>query len=146
MDGTPRIGHQPNFHQKTSMNLKHVEQRLRVKEHELLSTLAGLEGAARAAGESEVRDSIDDATSSQGASESLEVASVLTRTLESVRDALHRLGEGTYGQCIACGRPIEPAHLKAIPWTPYCLDDQSKEEKKQPRNEHSDGLTRYQSA
>jgi DnaK suppressor protein len=129
------------------MNLKKVEQRLRVKEHELLSTLAGLENAARDAGEPEVRDSIDDATSSQALSESLEEASMLTHTLENVREALRRVGDGTYGQCVTCGKPIEAAHLKAIPWAIYCLDDARKqEEKKQPRREASDGLARSQPA
>lgn len=129
------------------MNLKHVEHRLRVKEHELLSTLASLEGDARAAGEPEVRDSTDDATASQIASESLEEADVLTRTLEEVRDALQRLGDGSYGQCSACGRPVEPARLQAIPWAPYCLEDQQKrDQKKLPGNEKSGRLSQSQSA
>jgi DnaK suppressor protein len=132
----------PTFH----MNLKHVEQRLRVKEHELLSTLAGLESAARATGEPEVRDSIDDATSSQIASEALDEAAMLTQTLENVREALRRLGDGTYGQCVTCGKPIEAAHLKAIPWSIYCLDDERKQdEKKQPRRQQS-SLARSQPA
>jgi DnaK suppressor protein len=129
------------------MNSKHVEQRLRVKEHELLSTLASLEGDARTTGESEVRDSTDDATASQIASESLEEASVLTKTLEEVRDALQRLSANEYGKCVACGRPVEPARLKAIPWTSYCLDDEQKrDQKKLPGNEHPGRLTQSQSA
>jgi DnaK suppressor protein len=129
------------------MNLKHVEQRLRVKEHELLSALASLEGEARATGDCEVRDSTDDATASQIASESLEEATVLTRTLEEVRDALLRQGAGDYGKCLACGRPVEPARLKAIPWTSYCLDDQQKrDQKKLPGNEHPERLSQSQSA
>jgi DnaK suppressor protein len=126
------------------MNLKSAEHRLRVKEHELLSALANLKGEVRPQGEAEVRDSIDDATSSQITSESLEEATLLTQTLEEVRDSLHRLGEGSYGKCVACGRPIEPARLKAIPWTPYCLDDQQKQDqKKRPGKERPDGLSQY---
>jgi DnaK suppressor protein len=34
--------------------------------------------------------------------------------------------DGTYGKCIDCGRPIEPGRLEAVPWTPYCFDDQKK--------------------
>jgi DnaK suppressor protein len=129
------------------MNLKHVEHRLRVKEHELLFTLASLEGEARILGESEVRDSTDDATASQSASESLEEASVLTRTLEEVRGALRRFAEGEYGKCLACGRPVEPGRLKAIPWTSYCLEDQQKQDqRKLPGLERLGGLTQSQSA
>jgi len=147
MDETPSDRHEAVTPvRQPIMNLKQVEQRLRVKEHELLSTLAGLERAARDAGELEVRDSIDDATSSQISSESLEEANMLTKTLENVREATRRVGDGTYGQCITCGNPIEPAHLKAIPWALHCLEDARKEEKKHPRPEESDGLARSQLA
>ena len=96
------------------MNLKHVEQRLRVKQHELLSSLA----------------STDNPTSSE--------------TLDSVQEALRRLGDGNYGKCAQCGGPIEAAQLKSAPWSLYCLAHQ--EEKKQARKEHSDDLTQSQSA
>ena len=36
--------------------------------------------------------------------------------------ALDRLNKGNYGVCAACGNPISPARLKAVPWTDYCLD------------------------
>jgi DnaK suppressor protein len=124
------------------MNLKHLEPRLRVKEHELLSTLASLEAEARASGETGVRDSTDDAMSSESTSESLEAAAVLSMTLEEVRDALQRLARADYGKCTLCGRPIEPSRLQAIPWTPYCLEDQEKVDLKMP----ADRAARWQSA
>jgi DnaK suppressor protein len=46
-----------------------------------------------------------------------------------VQDALHRIEDGAYGKCIACGRQIEAARPKAIPWAPYCLEDQEKQDK-----------------
>jgi RNA polymerase-binding transcription factor DksA len=76
------------------MNLKHVEQRLRVKQHELLFNLAAM----------------GNETSSE--------------TLENVQEALRRLGDGNYGKCAKCGSPIEAARLKATPWSLYCLGDQ----------------------
>jgi DnaK suppressor protein len=110
------------------MKTEHFKRLLLQKQRELLSSLAALESEARSAGEAEVRDSTDDATASQGTSESFEEASVLTQTLEQVRDALQRIEDGTYGTCIVCGRPIEPARLEAVPWTPYCLEDQEKQD------------------
>jgi DnaK suppressor protein len=116
------------------MNTEHFEKLLRKKERELRASLAALEGEARASGESEVRDSTDDATSSQGTSESLGEGALMSQTLEQVQDALQRIKDGVYGKCIICGRRIEAARLEAIPWTPYCLDDQEKQDRKHGQN------------
>lgn len=112
------------------MNTEHFKKLLLDKEHELQSTLAGLESQGRAAGEAEVRDSIDDAASSQATSESFEEGALVSQTLAQVRDALRRLREGSYGLCTLCGRQIDRARLEAIPWTPYCLEDQEKQDRK----------------
>lgn len=32
-----------------------------------------------------------------------------------------RLADGTYGDCLRCGEPIEPARLQVLPATEYCL-------------------------
>jgi DnaK suppressor protein len=39
-----------------------------------------------------------------------------------IKDALHRIEEGTYGICEECGEDIPMARLKARPVTNYCLD------------------------
>ena len=45
-----------------------------------------------------------------------------------VRLALERLREGTFGECLHCGRPIGEKRLDALPWTPYCIECQEKVE------------------
>lgn len=50
--------------------------------------------------------------------------------LQMVEDALKRFGNGTYGLCSVCGREIDAARLEAIPYTPYCLDDAAKLERR----------------
>ena len=42
--------------------------------------------------------------------------------LEGLNDALGRIEDGTYGQCIRCHRQIGEGRLNAIPETPYCRD------------------------
>jgi DnaK suppressor protein len=116
------------------MNTEHFEKLLRKKERELRASLAALEGNARASGEAEVRDSTDDATTSQGTSESLEEGALMSQTLEQVQDALRRIKDSVYGKCVVCGRQIEPARLEAIPWTPYCLEDQGRQDRKRGQN------------
>lgn len=46
--------------------------------------------------------------------------------LTLVRLALERLQDGTYGECLHCGRSIGDKRLEALPWTPYCIDCQEK--------------------
>jgi DnaK suppressor protein len=111
------------------MNIQRFKQRLQDKERELQSDIARLEGEARDSGEAEVRDSIDDATTSQGASESLQEETLASQTLIQVQDALKRIEAGTYGKCTRCGRQIEAARLEAVPWAAYCLEDQEKQDR-----------------
>jgi len=99
---------------------------LEAKRRELQSDLGLLEGQVRDAGEPEAGDSIDDVTSDEGTAEAVLEINEKSNTLEQVEDALKRVADGTYGKCIICGRPIPPARLEAIPWTPYCLEDQEK--------------------
>src|SRR5262245_40247292 len=41
--------------------------------------------------------------------------------LQKIEEALRRVEDGTYGFCLATGKPISPARLKAIPYAEYCL-------------------------
>ena len=99
------------------------------KRNELQAGIAALEGEAREAsgGVGEVRDYADDATvAPRSTAQALEESTILARTLEEVEDALRRLADGSYGACTTCGRQIPSARLEAIPWTPFCLEDQQK--------------------
>jgi RNA polymerase-binding transcription factor DksA len=44
------------------------------------------------------------------------------QTLEQVRAALVRLDAGTFGRCEECGRDIDKERLRALPFTPHCID------------------------
>jgi DnaK suppressor protein len=112
------------------MNTEPFKQRLLDKERELVEEMARLGDEARDSGETEVRDSTDDATFAQSTSEALEEDALASQTLAEVRDALKRIEDGTYGKCTACGRQIEAHRLEAVPWAAYCLEDQEKQDKK----------------
>ena len=60
----------------------------------------------------------------------LGLASKDRQVLQEVEDALQRIKEGSYGLCIATGKPISKARLKAIPYVKYCLEYQEELEKK----------------
>jgi len=46
--------------------------------------------------------------------------------LSLVRLALERLREGSFGDCLHCGKTIGEKRLDALPWTPYCIECQEK--------------------
>jgi DnaK suppressor protein len=45
--------------------------------------------------------------------------------LRQVNAALARLDDGTFGQCIRCGREIAAARLEALPWAAHCIECQT---------------------
>jgi DnaK suppressor protein len=48
--------------------------------------------------------------------------------LENIQAAVQRLEEGTYGLCAACGEPIPPARLEALPYACLCVRCQAQQE------------------
>jgi DnaK suppressor protein len=46
--------------------------------------------------------------------------------LSQIRLALERIGEGSYGECLQCGKPIGVKRLEAVAWTPFCIECQEK--------------------
>ena len=49
--------------------------------------------------------------------------------MERIDKALAKIDEGTYGLCERCGKPIEKARLKALPYANLCLKDKQAEER-----------------
>src|SRR5262245_33926524 len=47
-----------------------------------------------------------------------------SQLLRSVRLALARSADGSYGVCLHCEEDISPKRLNAVPWTSYCLQCQ----------------------
>src|SRR3954471_19953682 len=47
-----------------------------------------------------------------------------TTTLQQVQAAVRRIENGTFGQCLVDGGPIELKRLAAVPWAPYCVRHQ----------------------
>jgi len=42
--------------------------------------------------------------------------------LREIQEALGRIEDGSYGVCIATGKPIGKARLEATPWAKYCIE------------------------
>jgi DnaK suppressor protein len=59
----------------------------------------------------------------------LSLVNNLRDLMERIDKALAKMGEGTYGLCDRCGRPIEKLRLKALPYANLCLKDKQAEER-----------------
>lgn len=60
----------------------------------------------------------------------LELASNEQKSLNLIDQALRRIGDGTYGICESCEKPIPMKRLQAVPYAVYCIKCQEEEEKK----------------
>ena len=49
------------------------------------------------------------------------------KILQAIEEALYRLEQGNYGECLDCGEGIAPARLTAIPWTRMCISCKEKQ-------------------
>lgn len=112
------------------------KQLLQTREQELTEEIARFQEEARDSQTAEVEDPIDEVTSAQAKSAAFGVIDVAAETLIAVRAALQRVQAGEYGICIDCGRQIEEKRLEAVPWTPYCFEDQEKHDREQAEPRH----------
>ncbi|MGE8943149.1 TraR/DksA family transcriptional regulator [Leptospira interrogans] len=53
---------------------------------------------------------------------------LVTREIASVKRALMRIEQGTYGECVRCGAEIAPKRLEARPEAALCFACASKEQ------------------
>jgi DnaK suppressor protein len=95
---------------------------------ELEARLSSHLGRDLASGREQVVDTPADAgdvsVADESESEDFTEAEFDATTLQQVQAALRRIDNGTFGQCLVDGGPIERERLDAIPWTPYCVRHQ----------------------
>ena len=108
------------------MNIEHYKQRLLDLEKTLSARIGQETNQGRAEYIDTAHDVGDASVADEVASEEFTEAEHNADVLQQVRDALGRVEDGTYGTCIVDGGPIEEKRLRAVPWTPYCLDHQAR--------------------
>ena len=74
------------------------------------------------------QDVVDRAESSYNKEFLLSLSNKERKQLSLINEALTRIEKGTYGICQGCTQEIGKKRLDAIPWTPYCINCQEKEE------------------
>ena len=71
-------------------------------------------------------DAMDDSAFGNDRDFAVERLVQITSLLTSVRSALVRIADGSYGVCTDCGEAISPKRLAVLPWAAYCRPCQEK--------------------
>ena len=68
-------------------------------------------------------ESADAGTATFEREKDLSIENNVRDLLQKIERALRRMDEGTYGICDICGKPIEKARVKALPYVDLCIKD-----------------------
>ena len=78
-------------------------------------------------------DSIDLASYESERDFSLKMKGRERRLIYKIREAIVRIDEGEFGECIVCGEEISEGRLLARPVTTHCIDCKTEAEQMEPR-------------
>ena len=107
----------------------YFEKRLRQRQQELEQAVASTVAQALASNIDDTQDVADQAVAGYQKELLFSQGSVRSAQLRLVRQALARLADGTFGECVRCYQAIGAKRIEALPWTPYCIDCQERIEK-----------------
>jgi len=114
----------------TQKELDDLRQRLLDEQAELHEQLTTIEETSFSTSQSELSGevSFDEENADAGTftferERDLSIENNVRDLLGKIDRALTRMNEGTYGICSRCGKPIEKARLKALPYVDLCIKD-----------------------
>jgi DnaK suppressor protein len=114
----------------TKKELDELRQRLVHERAELQEQLTTIEETSFAASQSDLSGevSFDEENADAGTftferERDLSIENNVRDLLGKIDRALARMDEGVYGICSRCGKPIEKARLRALPYVDLCIKD-----------------------
>ena len=114
----------------TAKEIADLKGRLDEEQGELREQLTTIEEETFAATQSELSGDVglDDESADAGTAtfereKDLSIENNVRDLLSKIDRALARIGDGTYGTCERCGKPIEKARIKALPYVDLCIKD-----------------------
>jgi DnaK suppressor protein len=135
---TPRKSskRRPASRKLDSKSLVKIRQQLVEERAALRAEMTELEEESFQATQSEItgevgidEDFADAGSATYDREQALSIANNIRDLIDQVDRAIGRIDEGTYGACERCGRPIDPARLRALPRTLLCTDCKRREER-----------------
>jgi len=106
--------------------LEYFRKRLETRQDELRRMVSRTEQDGRTVDEGSAQDIADRAASSYTKEFLFHQSNNDRQLLQMVENALSRIREGSFGECISCGKEINPKRLEAVPWTRHCIECQEK--------------------
>ena len=114
----------------TAKEIGDLKGRLEEERVELRDQLATIEEEAFAVTQSELAGDVglDDESADAGTAtfereKDLSIENNVRDLLAKIDRALRRIDDGSYGTCDRCGKPIEKARIKALPYVDLCIKD-----------------------
>ena len=115
------------------MNKRTLEQyrkKLLEKQKELMASYMMNKNYGRAeSAEQGTRDIADRASSAYTKEFMYSLSNTDRKTLQLIQEALQRIDAKTFGVCVECEDTVLKKRLDAVPWAPYCISCQEREEK-----------------
>jgi DnaK suppressor protein len=106
--------------------LETFKKRLETRQQDLRRTVSRTQADGRSADEDTAQDVADRAASSYTKEFLFSQSNNDRQLLQMVEKALARIREGSFGECIHCGKEINAKRLEAVPWTRHCIECQEK--------------------
>jgi DnaK suppressor protein len=108
--------------------LKQYEAKLNEYRNMLLGMVERTEDYGREADRDVSQDPADKASNSYTKELLFSQSTNERNTLKLIEEAIARVQDGSFGECLNCGEDIQPKRLDAIPWAPYCIKCQELQE------------------
>jgi len=118
---------------RSSLDKKEIEdlrELLRSERADLAAQLATIEENSFAASQSDLSGEVafDDETADAGTAtfereRDLSIEENARDLMAKIDRALERMADGSYGVCERCGKPIEKARIRALPYVDLCIKD-----------------------
>ena len=114
----------------TAKELEELRARLLEERAHLEQQLATIVDESFAATQSDISGDVglDDESADAGTAtfereKDLSIENNVRDLLRKIEGTLKRMDAGTYGLCDRCGKPIEKARIKALPYAELCIKD-----------------------
>jgi DnaK suppressor protein len=104
-----------------SKDMKAIRSKLEAQRRDLVEGVSRAREMGSVETESGAPDIADRATSAFQREFSFSLSENESKLLQLIDEALARLDNGRYGECVHCEQPIEGPRLQAIPWARHCI-------------------------
>src|SRR5499427_8724698 len=111
--------------------IEYFRKKLETRQKELRQMVTRNQQDGRSADDEATQDIADRAASSYNKEFLFSQSNNDRQLLMLVDSALARMREGSFGECVSCGKEINAKRLEAVPWTRHCIECQEKLEKGQ---------------